>query len=289
MDKLLLNDIDRRDELDADTFIREYFKKNKPVIFRTFAKDWPALQKWNYDYFKTQQGHIDIPIQSEAFANSDTGYLSAHAHMKFADYLDLISTTPTRKRLFAYNIFKSIPSLCEDFFYPAWKIPFLKRFPFVFFGGATSFVDVHYDVDLSHVFLTQFTGTKQVTLFAPHYSTQLYRHPWTVASNVDIGHPDFITYPQLREVRGSFGTLEHGDTLFIPSGYWHYIYYKTGGFSLALRSRTHSRWTFLRGLCNLFKLGIIDRFFSKWYGNKKWYQKKETMAHKRAEKFSKPT
>ena len=186
MTALNLTPIERHDHLTPKDFYQHFYLKNKPVILKTFAKDWPALSKWTYDYFKSRHGRLPVPIQSEAFANTGRSYLTASETMTFGDYLDLIATLPTKKRMFLFNIFKHIPELCEDFSYPEWNIPFVRKHPFMFFGGATSFVDIHYDLDLSHVFITQFAGKKDVILFAPEYSSHLYRHPLTVSCNIDL-------------------------------------------------------------------------------------------------------
>ena len=88
--------------------------------------------------------------------------------------------------------------------------------------------------------------------------------------------------PKLKEAQGLEGVLEHGDTLYMPSGYWHYVSYITGGFSLALRARASSPFTFAHGLLNLVKLAMIDYSISKVFGTARWYAKKEKIAQRRA-------
>ena len=89
--------------------------------------------------------------------------------MLFSDYLNLIAQKPTKLRMFLFNIFKHAPELCHDFSYPDIVDHYLTRHPFMFFGGATSWVDIHMDLDFSHVFITQFHGEKKVVLFDPKY------------------------------------------------------------------------------------------------------------------------
>jgi hypothetical protein len=280
-----LNAIERKDILTKDEFKKNYLENNKPVIFKSFCESWPAKNLWTLEYFKEKYGSIEVPLYDEAFANSGGNYLAAQIKMKFSEYLDLIAAGPTTLRMFLFNIFKYAPELCNDFSYPDITDRFLKKYPFMFFGGQTAKVDAHYDLDLSHVFLTQFCGKKRIVLFSPDYSEYLYRHPLTVSTNVDIGNPNFERYPRLQEIQGFECIVDHGDTLFIPSGYWHYIYYTEGGFSLSLRSRPEKLTRRIHGVINIFTLTIVDRLLSKLFGGQRWYAMKETMAMRKAEKI----
>jgi hypothetical protein len=156
-----------------------------------------------------------------------------------------------------------MPGLCEDFDFPDFASHFVKGSPFVFFGNAGSVVDVHYDVDLSHVFLTHFGGKKTVILFSPEYNDALYRHPFTVSTNVDIGNPDFKRYPAL-----------------------HYIRYEEPSFSLSLRALSDSWLRRSQGLWNIGKLILLDKNITRMMGGQRWYAKKEQWAQHRAMRYT---
>jgi hypothetical protein len=285
MRTLNLHAIPVRETLTAAEFQTEFVKPNKPVVMKSYSQNWPALTKWTYDYFKQHCGDVMVPLYAEAMADKESNYMASDNKMRFADYLDLLKKGPTLQRMFLFNIFKHMPQLCQDFSYTPIINRYVTKYPFMFFGGETSYVDIHYDVDLSHVILTQFGGTKKIILFAPEYSTHLYRHPLTVSCNIDFRNPDFEKYPLLEKIQGYECTLNHGDTLFIPSGYWHYIYYETQGFSLSLRARPGSVWRRLYSGIKIFNLTVLDRLIAKYLGAKKWYDIKERMAHKRAEQL----
>jgi ribosomal protein L16 Arg81 hydroxylase len=153
----------------------------------------------------------------------------------------------------------------------------------MFFGGATSKVDLHYDLDLPHIFITQFIGKKKIILFAPEYSKHLYRHPFTVSCNIDLEHPDFLRYPKLCQAEGYECEINNGETLFMPSGFWHYIYYEEGGFALSLRARPMSPTYLLRSGLKIFNLLCLDYGISRLLGAKRWYDIKEKMAVAKAE------
>jgi len=285
MDKLNLHPVIRIDSLEKVSFVDDFLKPNQPVVLRSFAAQWPAMQKWDYSFLKRGCGDVNVPLYSEAFAGSGNDYLATDNTMRFADYLDLIAKEPTQLRMFLFNIFKYMPQLCEDFYFPDLGVSWLQKFPFVFFGGEGSYVDIHYDLDHSHVFLTQFIGHKQVILYAPRWSKHLYRHPFTVSSNVNLHQPDWQTYPKVPEAQGFVATLQHGDTLFIPSKWWHYIEYTTGGFSMALRAMPSGLLPKVSGLLSIGRMKLLDYNIGRIMGHKRWYQIKERMAQHSAQQL----
>ena len=282
MKQLNLISVDQYDSLSKQDFVEDYLKVGKPVVMRNFAKNWPALQKWDYNYLKQGCGQVEVPLYAEAFANSGNDYLASDNKMRFADFLDLIAQGPTQWRMFLFNILQEMPELCHDFDYPDLGVLWLKKFPFVFFGGQDSYVDIHYDLDHSHVFLTQFYGEKKCILFGPECSTKLYRHPFTVSCNIDFRQPDFKKYPQIQNIQGYECTLKHGDTLFMPSKWWHFIDYQTDGFSLALRAMPKGVFRKAAGVWSVAKLKLLDNNIAKMIGHEKWYKIKESWAQRKA-------
>ena len=278
----LLSPVDVRSGLTANEFQKSYVDKNLPVVLKDFSAHWPAINKWTFAYFKKYYGDLEVPVMREAFATSGNSYTSASQTMKLRDYLAEVEAGPTNLRIFLFNMFKAAPELKEDFDFPPIIDNYLKSQPFIFFGGEGSAVDAHMDLDLSHVLMTQFAGTKKVILFHPKYSTRLYRHPLTVSTNVDVGHPDFEKYPLLKNLPGLECTLEHGDTLFMPSAWWHYIYYNQGGFALSLRALADSYLRRAQGAYRIAMLLGVDRGVTKMLGPKKWYAIKEAWANLRA-------
>ena len=285
MDELDLQPVAYVDCLDKVTFARDFLTPCQPVVMRNFAAQWPAIAKWDYRFLKQGCGEVEVPLYSGAFAGSGNDYMATDNTMRFADYLDLIECEPTQLRMFLFNIFKHMPQLCEDFDFPDLGVSWLKKFPFVFFGGQGSYVDIHYDLDHSHVFLTQFSGEKKVVLYGPQWSKHLYRHPFTVSTNVNLHQPDWHTYPRVQEAQGFVAELQRGDTLFIPSKWWHYIEYTTGGFSLSLRAMPTGLLPKASGLMSIGRLKLLDYNIGRVVGHQRWYQIKERMAQRAAQQL----
>lgn len=265
-----------------EEFYKHYYKAQKPVVLRGLWKQYPAYTKWTMDFFKESMGDIKVGLYGNRKEDLSKTLQVPNETMRFDEYLALIEREPTDLRLFLFPVFKHKPALLKDFGYPNIVRGYIKV-PFMFFGPPKSITRMHQDIDMSNVFLTQFPGKKRVVLFAPDQSKLLYRLPFNVHSTVDIENPDFETYPGLKYVKGVSTVLEHGDTLFMPSGYWHHIEYVEGGFGLSVRTFAHGIPMQLRGVWNITVQRTIDNLMRK-LNDKKWFEYKKNLANKRAEK-----
>lgn len=277
---LELRKIDRVSGLSREKFRENYLATQTPVILTDLIDNWPAKEKWTLDFFKEEYGHLMVPVFSAKSSQSGKNYMSPDTKMPFREYISIIQEGPTDLRLFLFNIFKVVPELKNDYRLHTIMDGFYNEFPFTFFGGEGSKVAIHFDIDLSHVFLTQFDGRKRVVLFSPEYSKHLYQHPFTVASYVNIDNPDYEKYPALRHVKGYDCIIERGDTIFIPSGYWHYITYLDSGFSMNQRAND-SLHRKVQGAINIAKHYVIDKGMNRILGAK-WGEMKQNMAINRA-------
>ena len=197
-----LQPIEKRSGLTPEEFREQYLLPGKPVVFKDLAAQWPATQKWTFEYLKKHYGQLNVPLFGNDFHDAGKGYMAPKIHMPFGDYLELIQAGPTELRMFLFNIFQHAPDLVKDVQIPTITDGFVKEYPFMFFGGQDAVVNLHYDIDCSSVFLTQFQTRKRVVLFAPDQSPYLYQHPFTVQSHVNVLQPDYERYPAFRKAQG---------------------------------------------------------------------------------------
>jgi len=275
-----LKQIEKRSGLGREEFQRNYLKYRKPVVFKDLAANWPATEKWTWEWLKDNFGHIEVPLFANDFHTPGKNYMVPTRKMAFRDFLELIRHEPTELRMFLFNIFKHAPELTDDFSFPTIMKGFAKSYPFMFFGGQGSTVNLHYDIDCSSVFLTQFQTKKRVVLFPPNQSRFMYQHPFTVQSHVDVNNPDYDKYPAFRKAEGYETIIEHGETLYIPSTWWHYIEYVEGGYSLSLRAND-SLATQARGLWNITRHAVVDKGMNLLLGPR-WKSLKENIAARKA-------
>jgi hypothetical protein len=283
---MILRNVDRVDSISRKDFQERYVKHSKPVVIKSLTSNWAAKEKWNYDYFKSLAGDKIVPVYDNSIPTADSAVNKPDGEMKFGEYLDRIASGPTELRIFLFNIFDHIPSLTNDFtYFDDICGGFLKKYPMMFFGGAGSKVFLHFDMDLSHVFITQFKGKKRVLLFDNKYSEALYKLPFMVQSYIDPEKPDYDKYPALKHVEGYETVIEDGETLFMPSGIWHYMNYLEGGFALSLRSMSTPVATKIRGLYNLVVMRKVDDFMKSNF-TRKWYDYKHETAFRRGARIA---
>lgn len=277
---MILQPVEKRSNLSKEAFKEEYLDQCKPVIITDLATDWPGLEKWDWTFFKETYGHFDVPLVDKNFHKPGSGYMATKS-VKFKQYVEEIEKGPTDLRLFLFNIFALAPELRKDFTFPTIMDGFVKNLPFMFFGGQGSITPLHFDIDCPSNFLTHFQTTKKVLLFDRNQSKYLYHQPYTVQSQVDLQYPDYEKFPALAKAQGFEAILNHGETLYIPPHWWHYIEYVESGFSLALRA--HDRFSNkIIAVKNLLQHSLIDKGMNKLWGEK-WKNWKIETAKQRAE------
>jgi len=272
-------------EVDSpEVFFNQYAKPGKPVVIKNFAKDWQAIKKWTPEYFIDKYGDNKVQVYDGDFSKPGKSYMSKARIMKFSDYLNSILYTGKDLRMFLYNIISKAPELREDVTLPPLMKGFSKKFLFMFFGPKNAVTQIHYDIDMSHVFHTAIVGKKRFVLFDQAQSKKLYRHPFTIRSYVDVDHPDFNKYPALKEAQGFEVVLEPGETLFIPSGFWHHVVYEEAGYAISLRCPHHKLTKRIEGVFNILFMQMVDRFVNKLAPHK-WFQWKEKKSFELAKDY----
>ncbi|TDW99782.1 cupin-like domain-containing protein [Dinghuibacter silviterrae] len=279
---MLLQPVERVASIDPDVFKSQYYEPSRPLVITDLSKSWVARDKWNWAYFKQLVGDKKVGIYNNTKSDAFTPINKADDYKTFGEYIDLISQGPAGWRIFLFNIFDHAPELTQDFTWPEDLMKgFVKKYPMLFVGGATSITHMHFDIDLSHILHTQFVGRKRVLLFPYGEQYKLYRKPFETLSMADFSHyydhgstPDYDAFPALKLARGYEVILEHGDTLFMPAGYWHHMEYLDSGFAMSLRAINNTLTGKIKGAWNLVGMRHIDTLMKKtapiwWYEYKK--------------------
>ncbi len=275
-----LQPIQRVGGLSKTEFTEKFVKTRTPVILTDFIKGSPALNLWNYDYFKSVAGDLVVPVHGSENAHPDMVHSAPMAKMKFSEYLDLIQRENTESRLFLFNLLLEKPEIRKQLVFNKLADHILTWLPLMFFGGGGSSTRNHFDIDMSHVFLTQFHGEKKVTLFPNSSSPLMYKLPYNFHGIGDIKNLDFEKFPALKYANGWEGTIRFGETIFMPAGYWHYIQYLTGGYSVSVRALS-TAIDRVKGFSNLVFTRNFDNAMRKLLKDK-WYNYKVKEAHNRA-------
>lgn len=283
---LHLMPIDVVEDITKEDFREKYLIPRKPVVIRNMAKKWPAYQKWTMEYIKEVVGDVEVPLYDSSKADPAAPINSSAMKMKFGEYIDLIQREPTNLRIFFFDPIKNAKKLLDDYISPKDLMGgFLDKYPSMFFGGKGSETFLHYDIDMPHIFHTHFNGRKKILLFDNKWKERLYLLPFATYALEDynIANPDFEKFPALNGIEGIECYLEHGDTLFMPTGWWHYMEYLDGSFSISLRAWDKSWAVKAQSLWNLIIQRNFDNFMKGKF-KKKYMDWKEKKAVERANK-----
>jgi hypothetical protein len=278
-----LQPINKVNAILPEDFKKDYYYPMKPLVITGLAKQWPAFEKWNWDYFKSLVGQTRVGVYNNVKSDAYTPVNTADDYMLFGDYIDMVDQGPAPWRIFLFNLFEHAPQMINDFRWPDELMKgFVKRYPMLFVGGQGSVTHMHFDIDLSHILHTQFGGRKRVLLFPFKEQHKLYRKPWEPLSLVNFekyfdpenNKLDPEKFPAVRLAKGYEVILQHGDTLFMPAGYWHHMEYLDSGFAMSLRALQSDVKGKLKGAWYLLGMRNIDTLMKKtaphwWYNYKK--------------------
>jgi histone arginine demethylase JMJD6 len=213
-------ELERRDQLRRDGKVPEF-----PVILPEATSRWPARQLWTPAYFAARVGHRRVTIDGSEYSIAELLELidkSTPEHP--APYLraqKLDEVLPELAADVAPPIDDTRPNRAESRLLPR-SMKRHQRLEILLGGRGAGFHVLHYDVDHLHAFISQLYGTKRLFFFAPDQKERLYpRESAPNLSSVDIHNPDLDRFPRFAEAEMLTATLQPGETVFVPSGWWH--------------------------------------------------------------------
>src|SRR2546428_603293 len=127
-----------------------------------------------------------------------------------------------------------------------------------------------------------FDHLKEV-VFDNCWKERLYWIPFATYAleDYDVLNPDFEKFPALKGIKGLECYLEHGETLFMPTGWWHWMRYLNGSFSISLRAWDKSPVIKAKSLYNLTIQRKLDDLMQTNF-KERYMNWKEELAKKRA-------
>ena len=222
------HEIERRHRLSADEFLRDYYCANRAVIITGMMEDWPALQKWNFDYFRQRCGEREVEVQFGR--NSDNNYEINQPKlkrvMKFGAYVDLIEQSGVTNDYYmtANNNSQNKQALAE-LWQDIVQVPeYLDGSSpdngFFWFGPAGTRTPFHHD--LTNNFMAQVIGRKRVRIMPACELPYVYNQTHCY-SLVDGGNINLEQFPLMQQAQVLDCILNPGEILFLPVGCWHYV------------------------------------------------------------------
>jgi len=222
------SEIERRHKLSRQEFLRDYYTTNRPVIISGMMDDWPAMRKWNLDFFHERFGEREIEVQMgrNAGANYEIEREKFVSKIKFSQFIEMIrSSNGTNDFYLTANNNssnkKALPELWDDIIQIPEYLDGSDRFGgFFWMGPAGTITPFHHD--LTNNFMAQVIGRKRVKI-APSWDMPLMNNDYHVFSRIDgrVAGPNprpATEEPQILEC-----LLNAGEILFLPIGCLHFV------------------------------------------------------------------
>lgn len=250
--------IDRRSGLTHSEFVNEYRNPNKPVILTDISNKWKASKKFSLEYFQDNFGARKVKI--------------AGKYYKLSEFIELLKNS-TKETPAPYpcilDVHKDFPEL-EPEIEPRPTITkpdragnpllpsiLIKGISYladieVFLGGpGGKFPILHYDLLGVNTFVNQLYGEKEFTFFTP--DQQKYLYPKEESPNLSAienhHNPDLTKYPLFANTTPTNVIISAGESLFIPSGWYHTARSLTLTISVQFDQLCESNWKFFMNEC----------------------------------------
>lgn len=274
-----LSEIAVERKISKEIFMSKYNSKEIPVVIKNLTKDWNATKSWSLEYFESLAGEQKVKLYDSYPSKNNKLQHAAEKLIPMKEYFQLLKSGEKNLRMFFYDILREVPTLKEDFSFPDIGLKFFKKLPVMFLGGKGAKVQMHFDIDYADIFLCHFGGKKNVMLFPPSQTKYMYHVPYSFSalSQIDFDNPDYLKYPALKHLKGLKTVLEHGDILYIPPGWWHYITYEDIGYSIALRAFPRKPQNLYNMLRNMIWTRSVEGLMRILVGQK-WNDRNEKIA-----------
>jgi hypothetical protein len=242
--------VEKRTGLSHKEFVKEYLEPCRPVVISDATTEWKAHERWSTSYFREKFGNRKVHVMGKEYV--------------FSDFLDLVeNSTPENPSpyLNEVNIVKLFPELMEDLTpYLRYALPDRLQSRFIpaswgmrqgvvellIAGKGTTFPGLHYDGYHMHTFVTQIRGDKEFYFFPPDQTPYMYpEEKMPNRSRVkDMFNPDLEKFPLFKKAVPSMIVVKQGETMFIPSGWWHSTRILSTSLAVSINSINNKMWDY---------------------------------------------
>jgi hypothetical protein len=209
-------------------FYEQYVRPNKPVVLTGLTERWPGRRLWSAEYFREAYGDVQVSIAATRKDGNLVLDLERGLDLRdvsLADYVARMQETASggeyvvvETRRFPERFHRElvVPEFCEG---ARWRRSKL------WFGSKGTITQTHRGAPENLYAVVR--GRKRFVMFPPAQTRLVY--PYSIFSKlpnfspIDPDAPDFARFPRLRGAEPWVADLREGDTLFIPSWWWHHV------------------------------------------------------------------
>lgn len=238
--------IKKEDVLPYADFIHRYLAHNRPGIFRGAFDHWPARQ-WTPALLLEKIG-AETPVQVQLGRSSDPDYERNNANLRqtisFGEFIERVEGSASNDIYMTANNFtldkpefsfmrEGIQNIGEQFGEGYLASNPTAKTTFLWIGPAGIVTGMH--KDLNHILFCQIYGRKTFRLYPAIQVPYMYSG-LTVFGGTDPFNPDDPRYPLFKQAKAIEITVEAGDMLYIPIGWWHHVVGETASISVSVTS-----------------------------------------------------
>ena len=222
--------------LGAAEFAENYYARNRPVIVRGGAAHWPAVGTWTPRWFAERfpDAQVEYMAGTDRYAAE-----SARTRTTMREFAERVESVRAANDFYIVATNKSfrngaLAPLAADLrpiaFAPQIDLgdPRAVR---LWFGPRGTITPLHHDV--MNVLFAQVYGVKEFVL-APSFCWPMAYNDAGLHSEFDPIVLDVKRFPRAAAIPWLRAKVGPGDLLFIPLGWWHWVYAATTSISIGL-------------------------------------------------------
>lgn len=217
-------EVDVVDTITPQDFKRNYIDTNTPLLMRKVTANWPAMQKWSFDFF----ANLTLPKRVFLEMNNVLQGNGQYDVMEYGDYIRRMadeSGPPPKGYLSVFRVFNAFPHLMNDVDFSILSQFKVKTTAKGWIGPAGTVTGYH--VDWGDNLLAQICGRKEVRLVGPKDNKYMYPSKrfdqGTMSSDMDVDNLDEQKFPLFAKATEYRVIIHPGEMLFIPRGWWHHV------------------------------------------------------------------
>ena len=233
--------VPRRAGLSAETFFEQHYCANKPLVVTDVVGDWPACDRWTLDDLERRFGDVEVEamVGRDADPECDRRFENHQTVMTMAELVGRLREHEGSASNDVYMVARNrtlereaMAPLFDDIAVPEeWLDPNgLRGACSLWLGPAGTVTPLHHDKN--NILLCQIRGTKRIRLVAP-FEVDVFDSLGAIYSPIDPLAEGDDRHPALEHIRVHEVTLESGEALFIPIGWFHHVVALTQSVSMS--------------------------------------------------------